>query len=457
MIILIFGRELMTAIKKLSVFTVLFFLTFSILSADVCTVNGTITMPASSAGKTWLVVIDTDTNGGNGFLNITSGVTNGTNQFSYSLTVTSGTYYVYSLVDTNGNSSFNDGGIDYAGIYGAVPPLNPPPVANAVVTFPSSTFDFNVDLMPGASTPTMTVTPGGPVQCMLSGTITLPAVSSGQSWFVILDNDTNGGNGFIGSAMGTTTGTNQISYTMLVPEGTYYLYAAADTHGLGMPGGPQPGDYVGFYGGIPAYSPPGAPNVVILCPAGNRDFAMDVIPGGGTPTVTITPGGPSPTITPTLCSVSGTITMPSISTGKTWIVLIDTDTDGQSPYTASVTTIGTNQFTYNIMAPAGTYYIYSAVDVNGTGMPSGPEPGDYLGFDGGVPPLNQPGAANMSVTILGVSDFNIDTIPGGTPTFTETASPSASITVSETASMAPTFTSTNTGTGSATASMSPTF
>ena len=408
-----------------------------------CEVNGTITMPASSLGRMWIVVLDDDANGGNGFTSMTSGITMGTTQYSYSLTATAGSYYIYSLVDVNGNGSFDDGGIDYAAIYGAAPPTNPPPVANAAVTFPSSTFDFNVEPLPGASSPTITVTPGGPadtptpVQCILSGTITMPAVSSGQTWFVLLDNDTDGGNGYAGFAMGNTTGTNQFSYNILAPEGTYYLYAAVDRNGLGMPSGPQPGDFMGYFGGMaPSYGPPGSPNAVIACPVGNIDFVVAEIPGGGTPTSTITPGGPTFTFTATPCAISGTVIMPAVSNGIGWYVLIDNDSDGGNgaPVMITGTTTGSNQFVYNAMVSPGTYYIYAVVDLSGQVTVSGPKPGDYMGYFGAIPPLNPPGAPNVSASCLGIYDFNLDIIPpAGSPTFTITpGGPSATSTATVT-------------------------
>jgi len=120
-------------------------------------VFGTITLPASSNGKDYAVVIDTDADGGNGWVGVYFGTTNGTNEVQYSLGAPNGNYYIYALVDENGSGLMNgpDAG-DYFGYYGTG--LNPPPVPNVNVSGPNNVYNFQLYLV---QPPTPTPTPSG--------------------------------------------------------------------------------------------------------------------------------------------------------------------------------------------------------------------------------------------------------------------------------------------------------
>ena len=295
---------------------------------------------------------------------------------------------------------------------------------------PVGTLTFTPTSTPSA---TATVTP---LTCNISGTITLPAISTGKQWVVIIDTDLNGGNGYTAMTTGITTGTNTIPYTINAAAGTYYVYGFVDELGAGLSGGPQPGDYFAIYGGTYPASMPSSPNVSYSCPGGGVfDMTAVVMSAPSTPTITPTING---------CSISGTVTLPFVSTGKNWYVIVDNDTNGGNGWVnaTSGTTNGTNQFTYNVAVPNGTYYVYTVVDELNTGMPSGPQPGDYVGFFGTLWPA-VPGSPNVTVVCPGGGVFDITAalMPTPSPTNTFTTTPTYTVTITP---GGPTFTFTAT-------------
>ncbi len=122
-------------------------------------VFGTITLPAASNGKDFGVAIDTDTDGGNGWVSAYFGTTDGTDKIQYSLGAPDGNYYIYALVDESGDGIMNGPNAgDYFGFYGGTGPFNPPPFPNANVSGPNNVFNFQIYLV---TAPTPTPTPSG--------------------------------------------------------------------------------------------------------------------------------------------------------------------------------------------------------------------------------------------------------------------------------------------------------
>jgi len=82
----------------------------------------------------------------------------------------------------------------------------------------------------------------------VSGTLSLPADASGQTYYVLIDNDVDGGNGFVKAATNTCGSGTTIHYSISdVPAGTYYVYAVVFI--VGDPQDePQAGDFIGIYG-----------------------------------------------------------------------------------------------------------------------------------------------------------------------------------------------------------------
>jgi len=109
----------------------------------------------------------------------------------------------------------------------------------------------------------------------IAGTLTLPFEADGKTWGVLIDNDLDGGNGYIKIGQGTCgTGTN-ISYSIDdIPKGTYYVYAFVFIVSDGSHG-PQNGDLLGVYGGQYPNNLPAAPNANIS--SSNLNFDIDLV------------------------------------------------------------------------------------------------------------------------------------------------------------------------------------
>jgi len=245
-------------------------------------------------------------------------------------------------------------------------------------------------------TSTPNTTPGGD---NVSGTLTLPAPQPGKQYFVIADNDTDGGNGFVSSVIGICGTSTNVNYAFTVPDGTYYLYAAVDINGTGFVNGPVNGDYVGFYGGS-GYNPPGSPNAVVSGPSNVFNFSLAAVPTY-TPTDTFTPTLTyTPTNTPTTATygtISGNLILPAAQNGKRWSVLVDNDLNPMNGAYENEGICGSSTTVpYSVTAPAGTYYVYVWVDANGTGD-EGADAGDYFGSYGATYP-NFPSSPNVTVT-----------------------------------------------------------
>jgi hypothetical protein len=133
---------------------------------------------------------------------------------------------------------------------------------------------------------------------------------------------------------------------------------------------------------------------------GSTDFDFDCLTSDA-PLIIV-----SPDATVTDATVTGMLTLPAEANGREYIVIVDTDTDGDNGFVAStIDTCGTGlTVDYSISAvPAGTYYIYACVFVVSDTAP--PQDGDYIGFYGtGIDP---PAVRNAFVPLTGTVAFDI--------------------------------------------------
>jgi hypothetical protein len=203
------------------------------------TVDGTITLPADMTGKAYSVYVDSNASLSDGYLFHSSGtVAAPGTTIHYSIpSVSAGTYYVYAVI---GRSEANPVDGDAIALYGAESLSTVPASPNCVVpatgtaTFDLTAFPYSADQIGTGST---TVT----------GTITLPTSVVDKPYYVIIDTNTNGGDGYVAADAGVVTG-DTINYTLQgVPAGTYFVYAVVYNAPPGN-NGPQGGDYLGFYG-----------------------------------------------------------------------------------------------------------------------------------------------------------------------------------------------------------------
>ncbi len=114
------------------------------LAEAAATIDGTLYLPADANGKEYVVLVDNDFDGGNGFITATVGTCGSGTTVSYSIAdVPQGTYFVYALVRIISEPDSSPCSGDYMGYYdtGSVPPA----LANAVVPSTGTvTFDINV-------------------------------------------------------------------------------------------------------------------------------------------------------------------------------------------------------------------------------------------------------------------------------------------------------------------------
>ena len=114
---------------------------------------------------------------------------------------------------------------------------------------------------------------------IVNGTLTLPADATGKAMYVIIDNDDDGGNGWLYDVSGPCGSGTSISYSIdSVDAGTYFLYATVYAVGDSS-GAPGTGDYFGYY----------------LTGATAPAQANAVVPATGTLTADITLGEIPPT------------------------------------------------------------------------------------------------------------------------------------------------------------------
>ncbi len=250
--------------KTWVVYLVAVFLTASLLSFTGCgsspsapadptpvptvSVTGNLNLPGAQNGKAFKVSYYSSLSDLSNPVNSLSGTCGASATVPYSLTVSAGSYYITAVVDVDSNTFFfspNAG--DYLGVYGTTWPVWPGS-KNAAVSSGSSSFDVNL------------VTASN----NLSGTITIPADQAGKQYWVLVDQDTNGGNSnYAALQMGNLPSGTAIPFAVVVMvPGTYYLYGGVN---MDSSGPPVTGDYIGFYGvsSPPYYNSPASPNLTI--------------------------------------------------------------------------------------------------------------------------------------------------------------------------------------------------
>lgn len=101
-------------------------------------------------------------------------------------------------------------------------------------------------------------------------------------------------------------------------------------------------------------------------------------------------------------TVSGTITLPAAITAKPYTVIVDTDEHMDNGTTATVTgTANGSSIAYSLAdIPAGKYYVWAAVSVNGTSA-SAMKLGDYLAVYGATSDATTPESPNVTVPETG--------------------------------------------------------
>ena len=122
--------------------------------------------------------------------------------------------------------------------------------------------------------PTMWIQEGlAEAAATINGDLLLPADANGKEYVVLVDNDTDGDNGWIAATIGTCGSGTTVSYSIAnVPSGTFYVYAVVRI--VSAPNSsPLPGDYIGFYG--TGSDPPAQANAVVP-PTGTVTFDIDV-------------------------------------------------------------------------------------------------------------------------------------------------------------------------------------
>jgi len=116
-------------------------------------ITGSLSLPAAAEGKKWVVLLDDDIDGDNGFVRADSGTCGAAMIVSYTINdPPAGSYYLYAVVFVVSDGSKGPQGGDYLGIYGGSFPDNVPTQPNATVPA-AGTASFNITLM--AMTPSI--------------------------------------------------------------------------------------------------------------------------------------------------------------------------------------------------------------------------------------------------------------------------------------------------------------
>jgi hypothetical protein len=109
------------------------------------TVQGTLTLPGSALGKEWVVIVDNDFNGDNGWVAISSGTCGSSLTMEFTVSnVPPGTYYVYALVRLVSGSTESPQTGDYMGIHGGT--LSNPPHAPTLTVVSEGSASCNIEL-----------------------------------------------------------------------------------------------------------------------------------------------------------------------------------------------------------------------------------------------------------------------------------------------------------------------
>jgi hypothetical protein len=107
-------------------------------------------------------------------------------------------------------------------------------------------------------------------------------------------------------------------------------------------------------------------------------------------------------------TITGQLALPSQAGGRTFVVMVDNDIDGDNGHIVSTTGICGSGMTRNYSiddVPAGTCYVYAVMFVVSDGN-AGPQDGDYVGIHGGTL-FNPPSQPNVVVPSSGTVTCDI--------------------------------------------------
>jgi len=137
---------------------------------------------------------------------------------------------------------------------------------NNALSIPTNDFEGDERIIDGDENGIATVDMGvdeyqDVTQTTVNGTLTLPEEAVNKEYVVIVDNDTEGDNGWAAATVGTCGSGTAVDYSITnVPAGTYYVYAVVrivSAHDSPA----EDGDYIGFYGSGEA--PPDSANAIV--------------------------------------------------------------------------------------------------------------------------------------------------------------------------------------------------
>lgn len=217
------------------------------------TITGNLILPAAQNGDMWWIGVDDDLNPLNGLKANAEGLCGASTNVPYTINnVPAGTYYVYAWIDANGSQMDGCDVGDYFGVYGATYP-NFPGAPNVTVIGGNTTSNININMGVGNAN----------VTCKVN----FPGDAAGADGGCVVDNDTDGGNGYL-SLHFVPSFPSGTSYTfqLCVPlPGTYYIYSLVDkVDPPDINQGPQSGDYFGQY-----------PTAVYIIPSNNYSFTFN--------------------------------------------------------------------------------------------------------------------------------------------------------------------------------------
>ncbi|MCK4257841.1 MAG: hypothetical protein KAX49_02625 [Halanaerobiales bacterium] len=222
----------------------------------------------------------------------------------------------------------------------------------------------------------------------------LPEPVPGKNFEFYVDYDIDPGNGYEAMYKGVSGTGPVIEQSLQVQPGNYYIYAAVDANGTGFhENGPDKGDFVGIYGGS-FDNWPESPNAYVP-DNGSADFDlyMQVMEEDWKEE-----------------NVIVRLNLPYQVDHKKFVVFADNDMDPDNGYVSEYwgETYWSDVIEAQMFVPEGNYFIYAAIDANGSGFnEEGPDVGDFLGVYGGSMDY-MPEYPNAYVPHDRMEDFNID-------------------------------------------------
>ncbi|MCB1201777.1 MAG: chitobiase/beta-hexosaminidase C-terminal domain-containing protein [Leptospiraceae bacterium] len=337
------------------------------------TIAGTLYYPAAQSNKTLKVFLDTDSNPFNGFAHEYTGTTNNqmTQSYSFTTDLASGTYYLLSWVDVDGNTILSNG--DY---YAWHATGSDEPSAADFTLSPGNSYTLPMALSKHA----------GALGTVANLSIALPAVSNDQKLYAFLDSDQNIGNGWEAISAVTTNGNTNYNLSFEnTPAGSYHTIVMLDGDSNFTK---SSGDQFAFKGGTSLNPIPIASNITAYTTTGAT-------------AVTITSDTFS---TASAYSVNGTITLNAAEPSKTCYVFLDKDNNLSNGFAdATVSSCGSNSTVNFTLAnvPTGNFYLVAHVD-NNDGMIN---TGDYYGYHSSGSAI-APGSTTISVSSANVTGAN---------------------------------------------------